>query len=118
MLQLMLPTIIFIMCRNKQMKQTVSLEELIVLQVETDRYTDKGNKAWWVKWWKKNAYAIMGGSHGREWWIFWVNSFETDVISIQSSFLFPWPLGKWSFPIKCLFCLLYLPMVIPLWIVT
>lgn len=40
----MLPTLIFIMHRNKQMKQTISLEELTVLQVETDRFTDKGIK--------------------------------------------------------------------------
>lgn len=46
--QLMLPAIIFIMHRNKQMKQTLSFEELTVLQVETDRCTDKGDKVWWV----------------------------------------------------------------------
>lgn len=40
----MLPTLIAIMHRNKQVKQTVSFEEHTVLQVETDRYTDKGVK--------------------------------------------------------------------------
>lgn len=30
------------------MKQVTSFKELIVLPLETDRYTDKGNKVWWV----------------------------------------------------------------------
>lgn len=38
----MLPTLIVIMHRNKQVKQILSFEERTVLQVETDWYTDKG----------------------------------------------------------------------------
>lgn len=31
------------------MKHTVSFKDLTVFQVETDRYTDTGNKVWQVK---------------------------------------------------------------------